>query len=65
MLSIGDYISKKTLSTKIAAYHTMLPRGLKASKRVSINVKYDTYIKLLDNELILSGTIKNIELRDK
>ena len=61
LLSIGDYISKKTLSTKIAAYQTMLPRGLKASKRVSINVKYDTYIKLLDNEYICKND-KQIEL---
>lgn len=30
LLSIGDYISKKTISSKIVSYQSMLPRALKA-----------------------------------
>ena len=48
LLKIGDYISKKTLSTKICAYQSMLPKALRASKKTNINKKYDTYIRLID-----------------
>lgn len=46
LMCIGDYISKKTLSTKIAAYQSMLPSALKASKEHKVKKKYVTYIKL-------------------
>ena len=48
LLELGKYISKKTLSTLIASYQTMLPAALKAHKDFIINKKYQTYIKLLD-----------------
>ncbi|MFS0590677.1 primosomal protein N' [Cytobacillus horneckiae] len=38
MLSLGDWLSKQTLSYKISAYQAMLPAALKA--------KYEKYIKL-------------------
>ncbi len=52
LLKIGDYISKKTLSTKICAYQSMLPKALRASKKTNINKKYDTYIRLIDRTYI-------------
>lgn len=45
LLEIGDYISKKTLSTKINAYQTMLPTALKAKKNCKINKKTVLYVK--------------------
>ena len=52
LLNIGKYISKKTLSTLIAAYQTMLPSALKAKKDFNVNKKYDTYIRLVNKEYI-------------
>ncbi len=48
LMKIGEYISKKTLSTKISALQTMLPRALKAKHSLKINKKYVTYLKLVD-----------------
>ena len=47
LLEIGDYISKKTLCTKMCALQSMLPSALKAKNGFIINKKYDTYIRLL------------------
>ena len=49
MLELGKYISKKTLCNLIHAYQTMLPSALKAHAFYTVNKKYITYIKLLDN----------------
>ena len=48
LLELGKYISKKTLSTLISSYQTMLPAALKAHKDFIINKKYETYITLID-----------------
>ena len=32
LLKLGEYISKKTMCTKISAYQTMLPKALKAKE---------------------------------
>jgi primosomal protein N' (replication factor Y) len=45
LLELGDYISKKTLSTKISAYQTMLPTALKAKNNYVINKKTVLYIR--------------------
>ena len=52
LLYIGNYISKKTLTTKICAYQSMLPRALKANADFSINKKLVSYIKLIDKNYI-------------
>ena len=52
LLKLGEYISKKTLSTKIASYQCMLPSALKAHKDFTINKKYDTYIRLIDKNYV-------------
>ncbi len=49
LLLIGDYISKKTLSSKIVSYQGMLPRALKANKKLQVKKKYVTFIKLVDD----------------
>ena len=48
MLDLGKYISKKTLSTLISAYQTMLPAALKAKKGFKVNKKYVSYLILSD-----------------
>jgi primosomal protein N' (replication factor Y) len=48
LFKIGDYISKKTLSSLILSYQTMLPVALKANYKVNVKKKYETYIKLID-----------------
>lgn len=52
LLKLGEYISKKTLSTKISAYQCMLPSALKAHKDFVVNKKYDTYIRLVDKNYV-------------
>lgn len=50
MMEIGKYISKKTLSTLICAYQTMLPTALKAKNGFNVNKKMITYLKMIDSE---------------
>ena len=52
LLKLGEYISKKTMSTLCSAYQTMLPKALKAKNNYNLNKKYDKYIKLIDKEYI-------------
>ena len=52
LIQIGKYISKKTLSTSIAAYQSMLPSALKAKNNFKVNKKYDTYVKLVNFDYI-------------
>lgn len=52
MLDLGRYIQKKTLCTLISAYQTMLPSALKAHKDFVINKKYETYLTIIDNNLV-------------
>ena len=46
LLKLGEYISKKTLSTKIHSYQTMLPSALKAKKNFNVSKKYKIYYNL-------------------
>ena len=62
MLELGRYISKKSLSSLISAYQTMLPVALKAKSRKSINKRYLTYVVYLNNEGI--KTLKQKEILD-
>ena len=48
MIKLGDYISKKTMSTKISAYQTMLPKALKVKAGNKINKKYEIYVTLVN-----------------
>lgn len=52
MMEIGKYISKKTLSTLICAYQTMLPAALKAKKGFNVNKKIISYLKLVNREYV-------------
>lgn len=44
LLKLGEYISKKTMCTKISAYQTMLPKALKAKEGFNQSIKYEKYI---------------------
>ena len=46
LLELGKIIRDKTLATLMSCYQTMLPKALKAQKKTSINIRYDTYYKL-------------------
>ncbi len=52
LLKIGNYISKKTLATKMSSYQAMLPKALKAKAGVKIKEKYLTYIEIVDASFI-------------
>lgn len=59
MIELGSYISKKTLSTKIQAYQTMLPSALKAKNNSQTSKKYVSYIKLnVPYEEAINGATK-------
>jgi len=46
LLSLGKYLSEKTLCSKIKVYQTMLPSALKVKNQKHNYNKYDTYILL-------------------
>ena len=52
LIKLGKYMSKKTLSSLINCYQTMLPKALKASYKTNIKKKYLTYVKVIDNNYI-------------
>lgn len=52
LLDLGKYISKKNMCNLISAYQTMLPTALKAKSNTIINKKYQTYLKLIDDNYI-------------
>lgn len=49
LLDLGKAMQKITLSTLISCYQVMLPKALKAKKKVLINKKYDTFYRLNKN----------------
>ena len=59
MLELGKYISKKTFSTLISAYQTMLPKALKAHHDVSVSKKYVSVIQI-NKEADLKGKQKEL-----
>lgn len=52
MLELGNYMSKITFSSLISCYQTMLPSALKAKNGFKVNIKYISYIKLIDKSYI-------------
>lgn len=62
LLQLGKYISNKTFCSLIKAYQTMLPVGLKANVRKSINKKYETYIEINDNHDLIDFKGKQLEI---
>lgn len=46
LIELGKYMSKKTLTSLINCYQSMLPLALKARKKISINKKFIRYLKL-------------------
>ena len=61
LISLGKYMSNKTLASLISCYQTMLPKALKASYKTNINKKYDSYFELVDfNYIPKNDTQKKI-----
>ena len=52
LINLGKYMSRKTLSSLISCYQTMLPKALKASYKTNINKKYETYVTIVDKNYI-------------
>ncbi len=68
LLKLGEYISKKTMCTKISAYQTMLPKALKAKEGFNQSIKYDKYIIIKnkpDKLTLKQQEIYNIVLKNK
>ena len=59
LLSLGKYLSNKTLCTKIKAYQTMLPTSLKVKNQTSNYEKFDTFISLNKDINIIDEYILN------
>lgn len=49
LLKLGTFIKNSTLSSLMSAYQVMLPKALKAKKKVNMNIKKDKYISLNKN----------------
>jgi len=67
LLLLGEFIKKTTLSSLMSSYQVMLPKALKAKKKVNMNVKVEKYIKLneefdLDNYKANESQKKIIDL---
>ena len=58
LMGLGKIVQKTTLSSLMASYAVMLPKALKAKKKVSINVKMEKYVELNDIDL------SNVKLND-
>ena len=52
LLKLGKYMQKKTLSSLVSCYQTMLPRALKARKNTKVKKKYETYYQLVDQNYV-------------
>lgn len=49
LIYLGKYMSKRTLSSLISCYQTMLPKAIKASIKTNINKKYEIIVRLNNN----------------
>lgn len=49
LLLLGKYISDTCLSTLISSYQVMLPKALKAKKKITVNKKMDSYLVLIND----------------
>ena len=59
LLSLGKYLSDKTLCTKIIAYQSMLPTSLKVKNQEHDYNKYDVYLSLNKDIKIIDEYINN------
>ncbi|MBR1416828.1 MAG: primosomal protein N' [Bacilli bacterium] len=64
LLSLGKYLSDKTLCSKIVSYQTMLPSALKVKNQIHNYNKYDIYVSLNKNIDEVKEYINN-NLRNK
>lgn len=64
LLELGKYMKKKTLSTLVSCYQTMLPRALKAHKDYVVPKKYEIYYQYCENTNEVATSKKQQELID-
>ena len=62
MIELGKYISKRSLSSLISAYQTMLPAALKAKSSKNYNKKFLSYIVYVNSDNL--KTVKQKEVLD-
>ena len=60
LIDLGYYMKSITLSSLISCYQSMLPKALKAKNNYKGNIKYETLVKIIDNDYI--GTPKQEEI---
>ena len=53
LLTLGKEIKEDILCSLISIYQTMLPKGYKAKNKDNINIKYNTYIKIVDTKKVI------------
>ena len=46
LLKLGRFVSKTTLCSLMTSYQAMLPKALKAKKKVNMTPKYDIFIRI-------------------
>lgn len=63
LLKLGIFIKNTTLSSLMSSYQVMLPKALKAKKKVNMNIKKDKYIRI--NEKINLEDYKFNETQNK
>ncbi len=59
LFRLGYYLKEKTLCTLISAYQAMLPKALKASVKTNLKKKYQTILKINNNDFV------NLNEKDK
>jgi len=62
LLTLGKYISKKTMCNLITAYQAMLPAALKAKNGKVVSKKYDNYLILNNSDFSNIKSTKQIEV---
>ena len=67
LLDLGKEIKNDILCNLISIYQTMLPKGYKAKNKDNINIKYESYVKIIDKEkakdfINISKAKKQIEI---
>ena len=62
LLELGKIMQKKTISSLISCYQTMLPKALKAHNGKSVSIKYDSYYSLGSYDENMKFTSKQLEI---
>ena len=53
LLNLGKQLKEELVCNLIKIYQAMLPKGYKAKSKDNLKIKYDTYVKIKDKEVVL------------